>query len=189
VPVFVNTFFETRVNQLFDLAERVERAFSSAGLDYRVVGGLAAYLYVEEAERDAGRLTKDIDIVVRREDLKRIADAVEPFGLKYRQVAGVDMLVQAGEPSARRAVHMIFTGEKVRREYLEATPDIGPHRAIRGLRLVPLVDLVRMKLTSFRLKDQMHIKDLEEVGLITPEIEAVLPKSLLTRLAQVRAQE
>ena len=44
---FVNTFFETRVDRLFDLAKRIEQAFSSAGLEYRVVGGLATYLYVE----------------------------------------------------------------------------------------------------------------------------------------------
>jgi hypothetical protein len=61
---FVNTFFEKRVQQLFDLAELIERAFASAGLDYRVAGGLAAYLCLEEKEPEAGRLTKDIDIVL-----------------------------------------------------------------------------------------------------------------------------
>jgi len=158
VEIFVNTFFEKRVEQLFELAGRVEQAFSTAGLEYRVVGGLATYLYVEEAEPDAGRLTKDIDIVVRREDLGKIAQAVEPFGLQYRDAAGVDMLVQTGAPSARRAVHLIFTGEKVRREYAEATPELGPYKTIRQIRLVPLSDLIRMKLTSFRLKDQMHLR-------------------------------
>jgi hypothetical protein len=44
VAVLVNIFFEKRVEQLFDLADRIEQAFSSAGLEYRVVGGLAAYL-------------------------------------------------------------------------------------------------------------------------------------------------
>jgi hypothetical protein len=78
VPVFVNTFFEKRLEQLFDLARRVEQAFSSAGLEYRVVGGLAAYLYVEDREPDAGRLTRDIDIAVRRDDLQEIAKAAEP---------------------------------------------------------------------------------------------------------------
>ena len=189
VDVFVNTFFEERVEQLFDLAERVEKAFASAGLDYRVVGGLAAYLYVEEADPDAGRLTKDIDIVVRRADLPKIAEAVEPFGLQYGHVAGIDMLVQAGAPSARRAVNMIFTGEKVRPEYSETVPELGSFRTIREVRLVPLADLIRMKLTRFRLKDQMHIKDLEEAGLITPEIEAGLPAVLRERLAQVQARE
>ena len=71
--VVVNRFFEERVEQIFDLAELVETIFSSAGIEYRVVGGLAVYLYVEEVEPDAGRLTKDIDIAVRREDLERIA--------------------------------------------------------------------------------------------------------------------
>jgi hypothetical protein len=53
--------------------------------------------------------------------------------------------------------------------------------------LIPLADLVRMKLTSFRLKDQTHLKDLDEAGLITPEVEAVLSSILAERLAQVRA--
>ena len=51
MQVFVNTFFEERVDQLFDLAQRVNDAFSAAGLDYRIVGGLAAYLYIEEIEQ------------------------------------------------------------------------------------------------------------------------------------------
>jgi hypothetical protein len=189
VQPFVNTFFEKRLEQLFDLAQRVEAAFAAAGLDYRVVGGLATYLYVEEAEPDAGRLTKDIDIAVRREDLPAISKAVQTVGLEYRHVAPVDMLVQTGQPSARRAVHLVFTGEKVRPEYPAATPDMGPDRRIRGIRLVPLEHLIRMKLTSFRLKDQAHLKDLEEAGLLTAEMEADLPEILLDRLAQIRAHE
>jgi hypothetical protein len=188
VAIYVNTFFEERVQQLFNLAELVQKAFDSAQLDYRVVGGLATYLYVEEAEPDAGRLTKDIDICVRRADLDKIKQAVEPFGLEYRHVAGVDMLVQSGAPSARRAVHMIFSGEKVRQDYPETVPELGPYRTIKGIRLVPLVDLVRMKLTSFRAKDEAHINDLDEAGLITSEIEADLSPILRDRLAQARAR-
>jgi len=189
MPVYRNTFFEERVDQLFDLAALVERIFSSAGLEYRLVGGLAAYLYIEEVEPDAGRLTKDIDIVVRRLDVERIAQAAEPFGLRHRHVAGVDMLVQADQPSARRAIHLVFAGERVRPEYVEPTPELGPHRQLRGLRLIPLADLIRMKLTSFRTQDETHLKDLDKVGLITPEIEAGLPPILAARLAQLRARE
>lgn len=188
MSLFVNTFFEGRLHDLFNLAARVEKAFGAAGIEYRVVGGLAAYLYVEEAEADAGRLTKDIDIVVRRGDLPRIAEAVEPFGLEYRHVAGVDMLVQKGKPSARRAVHMIFEGEKVRPEYSEPAAKIGEGRTIQGIPVIPLADLVTMKLTSFRAKDEAHINDLDEQGLITPEIEAGLPPALWERLAQARAR-
>jgi hypothetical protein len=189
VEIFVNTFFEKRLEQLFDLAQRVEAAFAAAGLEYRVVGGLATYLYVEEAEPDAGRLTKDIDIAVRREDLPAIAKAVQTVGLEYRHAAGIDMLIQTGQPSARRAVHLLFTGEKVRPEYPAANPDLGPDRRSRGIRLIPLEGLIRMKLTSFRLKDQAHLKDLEEAGLLPAEMEAGLSETLRNRLAQIRAHE
>jgi hypothetical protein len=189
MQVFVNSFFEERVEQLLNLADRVELAFAAAGLDYRVVGGLAAYLYVEEAEPAAGRLTRDIDIAVRREDLERIAEAVKPVGLEYRHVAGVDMLVQTAAPTAKRAVHLLFSGEKVRPEYPEATPELGPSRTLRGIRLLPLRDLIRMKLTSFRLQDQVHLKDLDEAGLITSEMEGSLTPLLRARLADVRSQE
>ena len=46
-----------------------------------------------------------------------------------------------------------------------------------------------MKLTSFRLKDKVHIQDLDGVGLITPEIEAALPEPLRERLREVRTLE
>jgi hypothetical protein len=42
-----------------------------------------------------------------------------------------------------------------------------------------------MKLTSFQIKDQTHIKDLQEAGLITPEIAQAIPATLRGRLDQV----
>jgi hypothetical protein len=185
VPVYVNTFFENRVTELFDLAHLVDKVFSEAGIDYRVIGGLATFLYVEEALPDAGRTTKDVDIVVRRLDLERIEAAMAPYGWKYRHTAGVDMLVQADRPSARRAVHMLFTGERVKEDSPEPTPELGKSRTLNGVRLIPLEQLLVMKLTSFRLKDQTHIKDLQEAGLITPEIERTVPTALQDRLQQV----
>ena len=190
MPLLVNSFFETRLKHLFELAETVDRAFQDAHIDYRVVGGLATYLYVEEVHPDAGRLTKDIDIAVMRRDLPAIIAAVNLYGLEYRHVAGVDMLVAKGEPSSRRAVHLVFSGEKVREDYTEAVPALGSAPVVKqGIRVLPLGDLVKMKLTSFRLKDQTHLKDIDEAGLITPQIEHQLSPELLARLAHVRSVE
>jgi hypothetical protein len=188
VAIFVNSFFEKRLEQILELASLVDKALSAARVEYRVVGGLATYLYVEEANPDAGRLTRDIDIAVQRPDLDRIAQAVRPFGLEYRHAAGLDMLIQVGEP-ARRAVHLVFTGEKVRPHYSEPVPELGSSHTIQGIHLIALPDLVRMKLTSFRAKDEAHLKDLDEAGLITPEIVAALSPVLLERLVQVRSRE
>ena len=109
---FVNGFFEERRQALIELAGWVDNVFSAAGIEYCVAGGLATYYYVEEVEPDAGRLTKDIDIVVRREDLDKIREAVAPFGFRYRQVGGVAMLLRGSEP-ARRGIHLIFADPAV----------------------------------------------------------------------------
>ena len=100
------------------------------------------------------------------------------------------MLVPAENPKTRSAVHLVFVGEKVRAEYVEPVPafDSQPE-IIEGVDVAPIVNLVTMKLTSFRLKDKVHIQDLDGVGLITPEIEAGLSPILRERLAEVRATE
>ena len=100
------------------------------------------------------------------------------------------MLVVAGQPKARSAVHLVFVGEKVRPEYSEPVPGFSPPaRTAGGVLLAPVATLVRMKLTSYRLKDRVHLKDLDGVGLITPEIVAGLPEALRERLREVRATE
>ena len=80
-------------------------------------------------------------------------------------------------------------GEKVRPEYVESIPSSDPVRASQGFFVASVADLVHMKLTSFRLKDKVHIQDMDSVGLITPEIEATLSPVLAERLAEVRATE
>lgn len=96
------------------------------------------------------------------------------------------MLVQSGEPSNRRGVHLIFSGQKVRSEDLEPAPELGICCRAGDLSLTPLADLVRMKLVSFRIKDEMHLKDLDEAGLIPEEVVADLPPALTERLVRMR---
>jgi hypothetical protein len=102
----------------------------------------------------------------------------------------IDMLVDAKEPKARSAVHLLFVRERVRPDYLEPVPGFSePTVTAEGILLAPVSDLLRMKLTSFRLRDKTHVIDMDSVGLITPEIEAALPDSLRRRLQQVREEE
>jgi hypothetical protein len=55
--------------------------------------------------------------------------------------------------------------------------------------VIALVDLVRMKLSAYRLKDQVHVKALDAAGLITPAVEATLTPELAARLEHVRETE
>ena len=184
------TAYDRHVQQLFDVISRLAQAFAQVGIEYRLVGGVAVFLHVHEHDPLAARLTRDVDIAVDRRDLDAIVEAVRPLGFAYRHAAGVDMLIDTREPRARSEVHLLFVREKVRPEYLEPVPDFSPPvRTIEGVLLAPVADLVRMKLTSFRLRDRVHLKDMDAMGLITPQIDAQLPQALRERLRKVRAEE
>ena len=183
------TAYDRHVQQLFDVITRLTGALARAQIDYRIIGGVAVFLHVHERDPLAARSTRDVDIAVDRHDLDRIREAVEPFGFAYRHAAGVDMLVDRQSPTARSAVQLVFVEEKVRADYLEPAPAFSPPvRTVEGVLLAPVVDLVRMKLTSFRLRDRVHLKDMDSVGLITAEIESGLSAALRDRLRSVRAE-
>ena len=183
------TAYDQHVEQLFQVLNRVTSALRAAGIEHRVVGGIAVFLHISERDPLAARMTRDIDLAVDRRDLERLAEAVRPFGFEFRHTAGVDMLVDAASPSARSAVHLVMVREKVRPEYVEAVPDFSPPVVTReGVLLAPVWDLVRMKLTSYRLKDRVHIQDLDSAGLITAPMEAGLSGELRRRLAEIRTE-
>jgi len=183
------TAIDRHVEQLFEVMKRLHAALTKAGVEYRIIGGMAVFFQVSERDANAARFTRDVDVAVDRKDLQRIADVAGEFGFRYRHAAGLDTLVDAKEPKARSAVHLIFLGEKVRPEYFEPVPFSQPTVTQEGILLAPVVDLVHMKLTSFRLKDKTHLVDMDGVGLITPEIEATLAEPLRRRLQQVREEE
>jgi hypothetical protein len=135
-------------------------------------------------------MTRDVDVAVNRGDLARICAVAEKHGFRYRRSAGIDTLVDGANPRASTAIHLIFVREKVRPEYVEPVPEFSePTQTTEGVLLASVADLVRMKLTSFRMKDRVHVQDMDSVGLITPEIETSLSEPLRTRLAEVRATE
>lgn len=183
------TAYDTHVEQLFERVRQLHKCFGAAGIPYRIVGGLAVFFHVSERDPVRGRVTADVDAGVRRDDLPRIVEAARQEGWSYRRVAGVDMLVDEERPRARSAVHLVFLNERVRPEYLESVPASAPVMTSEGILLASVADLVQMKLTSYRLKDRVHIQDLDSVGLITPEMEAKLSKPLKQRLAEIRATE
>ena len=54
-----------------------------------------------------------------------------------------------------------------------------------GFRIIALEPLVRMKLTSFRARDRMHILDLIDVGLVDATWPARFPPELANRLQEL----
>jgi hypothetical protein len=188
----INTVFEERLFDLVGVMHKIAQVLSEAGVPYELIGGLAVLVHVEEANPELTALTRDVDLMIRREDLERVKEAAAGRGFRFRHAAGVDMLLYGETDSAKNAVHLIFSGEMVRPNQASLNPPIAPEKKrIHGgeVMVIPVADLVRMKLSSFRLKDQVHVKSMDAAGLITPEVEGQLPPELSTRLRHVRETE
>jgi len=164
---------------------RASAALEQAGIPYAVAGGNAVAAWVSRVDEAAVRNTQDVDILLRRCDFAAAAAALAAAGFVHRHSSGIDMFLDGPQAKARDAVHIVFAGEKVRPEYYLAAPDVADSEATGLGRVVSLEALVKMKLTSFRDKDRMHLRDLLGVGLIDASWCARLPPALAARLQQL----
>ena len=95
------------------------------------------------------------------------------------------MFLDGPNAKARDAVHIVFAAEKVHEDYVASVPDVSESESTESFRLLSLDALVRMKLTSFRDKDRVHIRDLIDVGLVDASWLEKIPKPLRPRLRQL----
>jgi len=173
---------ERAVEKIRDRLLRSTAALEAAGVPYAVIGGNAVMAWVEQVDESAVRFTQDVDIVLRRDDLGRATEALAKAGFIHRHVAGIDMFLDGPGVGPRDAVHVIFSGEKVRPEYVSPVPDAAESVSFKSYRVLALESLVQMKLTSFRDKDKTHLRDMLEIGLIDATWPSRYPPELAGRL-------
>jgi hypothetical protein len=173
------------VENVRDRLLRAAAALEQSGIPYAVIGGNAVAAWVSRVDEAAVRNTADVDLLIRRADLDRVITALETVGFVYRRAAGIDMFLDGPLAKARDAVRVLFAGEKVRPEYAYPTTDVEPAEEAVGFRIVALDSLVRMKLTSFRRKDQVHLLDMLDLRLIDESWLTKLPADLAARLQEL----
>ncbi|GIK17556.1 MAG: hypothetical protein BroJett003_25200 [Planctomycetota bacterium] len=177
------------VDRVEKLLRRVVGALEARGIEYAVIGGNAVAAWVSTVDRGATRATQDVDLLVRRTDVNRIGDALRPLDLILVEVLGVYLFVDRADPNPKYGVHLVFANEIIRPHYVHPAPD--PSRSCRSLlefQVINLAELVVMKLQSNRLVDRTHLADMIAIGLITPAIEASIPRDLTPRLEAVRKE-
>jgi hypothetical protein len=126
-----------------------------------------------------------LDILLRRDDLDSARRALESAGFIYRRAAGMDLFLDGPTAKARDAVHVIFANEKVRPEEFLANPDVTNSEPAERFRVLSLQALVQIKLTAFRDKDRVHLRDLIDVGLIDSTWLGKVPVELQGRLQEL----
>jgi hypothetical protein len=176
---------ERAVQKIQERMERTAAALGQAGIPYAVIGGNAVRAWVAQADEAAVRTTRDVDILLRRSDWPAAVTAMEQAGFIYRHVKSIDMFLDGPGSKARDAVHVLFAGEKVRPEDPIPAPDVTEAEDIERIRTLRLDALVRMKLTAFRDKDRMHLRDMIDVELIDESWCERLPPELGPRLKEL----
>ena len=173
---------ERAVEVVRDRLRRVTGSLNDANIPYAVIGGNAVQHWVAQVDESVVRNTRDVDIILNESDLDLAIPVLEKVGFIYRRSAGVSMFLDGPKAKARDAVHVIFAGKKVREEYPESVPNIDEFELMGEARTLPLESLVKMKLTSFRRKDQVHILDMLSIKLIDETWLAKYSPELQSRL-------
>lgn len=160
-------------------------ALHAADIPYAVIGGNAVAAWVSRVDRAAVRNTQDVDILIRRSDFGAVTTALENAGFVYRNISDVDCFLDTIDSHPRDAVHIVFAGEKVKPNDLAPTADVSERETGEGYEILQLESLVRMKLTSFRRKDQVHLLDMISVNLIDETWPSRFQPELSERLQQL----
>lgn len=176
---------ERAVQRIDERLRKTVRILEDAKIPYAVVGGHAVRAWVAQVDEAAVRTTKDVDILVRPADLPAVIEAMTSHGFFYRQTVGVDMFVEGPDASARDAVHLVLCGQMIRANDHDPNPDVEPNAIANDFRTVTLEALVRMKLNSFRRKDQVHLLDMISIGLIDESWPERFPEGLKVRLQEL----
>lgn len=176
---------ERAVEKVKDRLRRVTRALNTADIPYAVIGGNAVQHWVSQVDESVVRNTRDVDIILNESDLDRAIPALEAEGFVYRRCAGVTMFLDGTDAKARDAVHVVFAGKKVREEYPESVPEIDDYDLMEDARTLPFEKLVKMKLTSYRRKDQVHLLDMISIGLLDETWLERLSPELRLRLEEL----
>lgn len=181
--------YRMALDKVTERLERITGALEKAGVPYALVGGQAVALWVATKDPAAVRTTKDVDVLLRRDDVPAARAAAQAADFDYFEVMGVGMFLDRADPNPRHGVHLVWAGERVRPEYPLPSPDVADRFPLEpGKQVVSLAGLVRMKLMSNRDQDRVHLRDMIDVGLVGRDLLRELPGELAARLHSLLAE-
>jgi GrpB-like predicted nucleotidyltransferase (UPF0157 family) len=166
---------------------RAAAALEAGNVPYAVIGGNAVAAWVAKIDQGSVRNTRDVDILIRREDLEAAKTAMAAAGFEYAQVTGVDLFIEGSDGKPSEGVHLLFAGEKVKPDDPVPVAEMSETEQGSAFRVVSLEALVRMKLVAFRRKDQVHLQDMTRLGLIDATWPDKFPQVLADRLREILA--
>jgi hypothetical protein len=176
------------IEKVKDRLIRASKAMANENVPYAAVGGNAVAAWVSRVDESVVRNTQEVDILIRREDFDRVKMALEAAGLPHKtstrqgQSGVIEMFLDGPGAKAQDAIHIIFAKEKVKSDSIMPSPDVDESEDAGEFTLLSLEALVTMKLTSYRDKDRVHLRDMIEIGQIDASWLDRVPPPLKERL-------
>jgi hypothetical protein len=184
-PADILNRMENAVENVRRRLTRSANALKSHQVPYALFDSSAVAAWVATVDEAAVRNTQDVDILIRRADLAPAGKALESAAFVHRQPAGMDLFLDGSNAKACDAVHVVFANELVRQNEPAPNPDVTDSTNLGPFCVISLEALVRIKLTAFRRKDQVHLLDLIGVGLIDASWPARFTPALAARLQEL----
>ncbi|MDX2178497.1 MAG: hypothetical protein SFV18_02815 [Bryobacteraceae bacterium] len=185
-----NMAYERGMYAAYCRAFEVVPIMDGVGVPYQVVGGVAVNAYLLREHRDLTFVPGPIDFLLEREHLALVVAAVEREGYATQKALGSHDIICPGQHTAL-AMHIIFARERTKSTQPLVNPEVRPERKDFfgvSIPVIPLDDLILMKLTSFRPKDVVYLQTLADAGLITEQIVDSLPEVLRPRWEHAKRQ-
>ena len=186
-PVDILERMARAVEEVTQRLHRAAQALEAGSVPYAVIGGNAVAAWVAKIDKGSMRNTRDVDILIQRDDLDRAKAAMDVAGFEYAFTYGVHLFIERPDGKPSEGVHLLFAGEKVKPTDPVPAPVMTESERGATFHIIALDALVRMKLVAFRLKDQVHLQDMARLGLIDATWPERFPEVLADRLRQILA--
>lgn len=175
------------VNEVQQRLLRAAQALEAGNVPYAVIGGNAVAAWVAKVDAGSVRNTRDVDILIRRDDLEAAKSAMDTVGFEYAFTYGVHLFFERPDGKPSEGVHLLFAGEQVKPTDPVPAPEMAESERGEVFQVIALEALVRMKLVAFRRKDQVHLQDMVRLGLVDATWPERFPDVLAERLREIIA--
>jgi hypothetical protein len=176
---------ERAVAKVRDRLLRATAALNAANIPYAVVGGHAVASWVAKIDEGAVRNTRDVDLMVRRDDLPAVTAALEAAGFERAEVLDVLRFLDGENAKPSEAIQVLLSGERTRPDLPLPAPELTTVDDPAGFRVLELSSLVRMQLSSNRNENRMLVRDMVDAGLVNTDWVPKLLPVLAERLKQI----
>jgi hypothetical protein len=177
--------FERMFRAVELVQERLNRACAALGqarVPYAVIGGNAVAAWVATIDDGAVRNTRGVDLLLAEEDLPAASEALQAAGFVRDEVLDTIVFLDGPDGKPSQGLHILLAGRKVNPDYVSAAPAVQCAVEINQKQVLGLEALVEMKLNSFRRKDQTHLQDMIQLGMIDQSWRSRFPPLLGERL-------